>query len=62
MGLSISDVTRLLMRRAAKGMRFPFVVRVPSAKTLSAIAELESGKGKSFSNAAALMDDLNKVG
>ena len=59
MGLSISDAIRLLMLRVAEEKQLPFNVRVPNPKTLSAIAELEGGKGKSFPNVASLMGDLN---
>lgn len=58
MGLSISDAIRLLMMRIADERRLPFEVRVPSAKTRKAIAELESGKGKRFADIEALMADL----
>ena len=59
MGLSISDAIRLLMVRIAHERRLPFEVKAPNATTRKAIAELEAGKGKSFSGVAALMADLN---
>jgi DNA-damage-inducible protein J len=59
MGMSISDAIRLLMVRVADDHRFPFKIKVPNATTNMAIAELEAGKGKSFSNIATLMADLN---
>jgi DNA-damage-inducible protein J len=59
MGLSISDAIRLLMLRVADEQKLPFEVRVPNARTLKAIAELESGKGKRFRTVDALMDDLH---
>ena len=59
MGLSISDAIRLLMLRIADERRLPFEVRVPSATTREAIAELEAGKGKRFSSVEALMADLH---
>ncbi|MHB0888324.1 type II toxin-antitoxin system RelB/DinJ family antitoxin [Acidithiobacillus sp.] len=59
MGLSISDAIRLLMLRIADERRLPFEVRVPNATTREAIAELEAGKGKRFSNVEALMADLH---
>lgn len=58
MGLSISDAIRLLMVRVAKERRLPFDVKVPNATTRKAIAELESGHGKSFASVDALMADL----
>ncbi len=59
MGLSISDAIRLLMLRVADEHRLPFEIKVPNKKTLDAINELESGKGKQFQSIDALMDDLN---
>jgi len=58
MGLSISDVIRLLMLRIAEEHRLPFEVKVPNATTQKAMAELEAGKGKKFKNVDALMEDL----
>ncbi len=58
MGLSISDAIRLLMLRIADERRLPFEVKVPSAMTRKAIAELEAGKGKRFADVEALMADL----
>jgi DNA-damage-inducible protein J len=59
MGLSISDAIRLLMLRVADEQKLPFEVRVPTARTRKAIAELESGKGKRFRTVNALMEDLH---
>lgn len=58
MGLSISDAIRLLMLRIADEHRLPFEVRAPNATTRKAIAELEAGKGKSFTSVESLMVDL----
>ena len=59
MGLTISDAIRLLMLRVADERRLPFDVKVPSATTRKAIAELESGKGKKFAGVDDLMADLH---
>jgi len=59
MGLSISDAIRLLMLRIADERRLPFEVKVPSATTRKAIADLEAGKGKCFASVDALMADLH---
>jgi len=59
MGLSISDAIRLLMVRIAHERRLPFDVKAPNAATRKAIAELEAGKGKSFTSVDSLMADLN---
>ncbi len=58
MGLSVSDAIRLHMVRVASERRLPFDVKVPNAATRKAIAELESGQGKSFASIDALMADL----
>ena len=60
MGLTISNVIRMLMLRVADECRLPFEVKAPSATTRKAIAELEAGKGKRFTNTTALMADLNE--
>jgi DNA-damage-inducible protein J len=59
MGLTISDAIRLLMLRVADERRLPFDVKVPSATTRKAVAELESGKGKTFASVDDLMADLH---
>ena len=46
MGLSISDAICLLMVRIADEQRLPFEMKVPTAKTRKAIAEVEAGNGK----------------
>ena len=60
MGLSISDAIRLLMLRIADEKRLPFEVKVPNMTTRKAIAELEQGKGKRFTNVEALMKNLHE--
>ena len=59
MGLSISDAIRLLMLRIAEERRLPFDVKVPTATTRKAMAELEAGKGKRFAHVDDLMADLH---
>ena len=59
MGLSISDAIRLLMLRIADERRLPFDVKVPTATTRKAIAELEAGKGKRSASVDDLMAGLN---
>jgi DNA-damage-inducible protein J len=59
MGMSISDAIRLLMIRVVDERRLPFDVKEPNVTTRKAIAELESGKGKRFRSARALLADLN---
>lgn len=59
MGLSVSDAIRLLMLRVADERRLPFDVKVPTATTRKAIAELEAGKGERFDTVDDLMADLH---
>ena len=58
MGLSVSDAIRLLLLRVAEEKRLPFAVQVPNPTTVKAIEELDEGKGKRFSNAEELFQDL----
>ncbi len=60
MGLSISDTIRLLMLRVADERRLPFDVRVPNTHTQKAMAALEAGKAKKFSNLNSFIEDLNE--
>jgi DNA-damage-inducible protein J len=59
MGLSISDAIRLLMLRIADEQCLPFEVKVPTATSRKARAELEAGKSRAFKNVKSLMADLN---
>ncbi len=47
MGLTVSDAIRLFLTRVASEGAIPFELRVPNAKTVAAIAELESPKSRS---------------
>lgn len=58
MGLSISDAIRLLMLRIADEHRLPFEVKVPSASSRQALAEIKAGKVKRFATVDDLMADL----
>jgi DNA-damage-inducible protein J len=60
MGLSVSDAVRVLLIRVAADQAFPFPIKVPvpNAETAKAIKELNDGKGKRFSDPAALFADL----
>ena len=59
MGLSVSDAIRLLLLRVADEKRLPFTIRAPNAATVKAMEELDAGKGKRFSNAEDLFEDLD---
>lgn len=58
MGLSTSDLIRLVFLRVAEEGRLPFDVAVPNRVTRKAIDELKSGKGKRLNDADALFKDL----
>ena len=58
MGLSVSDAIRLLLIRVADEKRLPFTIRAPNAATVKAMEELDAGKGKRFSSAEDLFEDL----
>ena len=59
MGLSVSDVVRMLLVRVAAEQALPFDVRVPNNETIAAIQELEAGHGVCFENVNHLLTDLN---
>lgn len=58
MGLSVSDVIRMLLIRVAKEKALPFDVRIPNAETVAAIHEARRGELKSFKNVKELLKDL----
>lgn len=58
MGLSTSDVIRLVMMRVAEEGKLPFEVKTPNVATRRAMAQLKSGKGERFESADALFEDL----
>ena len=58
MGLTVSDAIRLLLLRVADEKRLPFAVQVPNATTVKAMKQLDDGKGKRFSGAEELFEDI----
>ncbi|MDE2677230.1 MAG: type II toxin-antitoxin system RelB/DinJ family antitoxin [Gemmatimonadota bacterium] len=58
MGLSVSDVIRMVLLRVAEEKRLPFAVQVPNPTTVSAMKELDDGKGQRFDSAEELFRDL----
>ena len=58
MGLSVSDVIRMVLLRVAEEKRLPFIVQVPNAPTVEAMQELDEGKGQRFDSAEELFRDL----
>jgi len=57
MGLTVSDACRMTLTRIAREKRLPFVDE-PNEDSLSAIREIDEGKGVRFSSAEALFEDL----
>jgi DNA-damage-inducible protein J len=58
MGLSMSDVVRLLLTRIAIEKALPFEVRVPNPVTRAAMEEVRRGNLPRASSVAELMDQL----
>lgn len=59
MGLTSSDVIRMLFQRIAVEKRVPFDIRVPNRVSELARDELEAGEGIAFASVDDLMADLN---
>lgn len=56
MGLTVSDVLRIVLRRVANDQAFPLELKVPNVKTRAAIDQLDAGKGERVS-----LDELQAV-
>jgi DNA-damage-inducible protein J len=61
MGLSVSDLIRLVFFRVAEEGRVPFAVEVPNAATRAAMAEMIAGGGQTYESAEAMFKDLDIV-
>lgn len=65
MGLSVSGVVRVMLKRIAREKTVPFDLRMPNAETRAAMAEadaiIENGRTR-FATAQELLDDLEKAG
>jgi len=57
-GLTASQVINALYAQIVMRKGIPFELKIPNESTLSAIDELESGKGKRFSSFKAMIDDV----
>lgn len=62
MGLSLSDVVRLLSTRVAAEKALPFEIRVPNRVTRAAMEEVRRGGLPSAASVAELMARLNAEG
>ena len=58
MGLSVSNSVELFYRQVVAQKGLPFELVVPNEKTMKAIKNSRSGKGKKFSTAQELFKDL----
>lgn len=61
MGLTVSDAIRLFLKRVASEGAIPFELRVPNAKTVAAIAELESPKSRSGAKRYKNIDTMHNA-
>jgi DNA-damage-inducible protein J len=59
MGLSLSDVVRILLVRVAAEKALPFDIKVPNSETRAAMEAAERGEVARFDSVEALMADLN---
>ncbi|MGH9469030.1 MAG: type II toxin-antitoxin system RelB/DinJ family antitoxin [Terriglobia bacterium] len=59
MGMSVSDVVRILLVRVAAEQAIPFEVRVPNRETQAAMEAGERGKVSRARSVAAMMAELN---
>jgi DNA-damage-inducible protein J len=65
MGLSVSSVVRLLLKRVAAEKAVPFDLRVPNAETRAAMAEADAiirERNARFTAARDLFNDIEKSG
>ena len=58
LGLSVSKSFELYYRQIIAHRGLPFELQVPTEKTMKAIEYSRQGKGKTFSSAEDLFDDL----
>ena len=58
LGLSVSKSFELFYRQVIAQRGLPFELHVPNEKTRKAIEDSRQGKGKRFSTAKELFDDL----
>ena len=65
MGLSVSDAVRVFLMRVVAEQQMPFALKVPNAKTRTAMKEADEialTRRARFGTAAELFDDLEKNG
>jgi DNA-damage-inducible protein J len=62
MGLTVSDLMRIVLTRVAREGALPFDMKVPNAETRAAMEEARAMGRARFATAEALIDDLEKAG
>jgi DNA-damage-inducible protein J len=62
MGLTVSDVVRIVLTRVAKDGALPFDMKVPNAETRAAMEEARAMGRARFATAREVFDDLEKAG
>jgi DNA-damage-inducible protein J len=60
MGLSVSDAIRIFLKRVATEGTIPFDLRMPNAKTIAAMAEIENPKTHTQLKRYKSMKQMNK--
>jgi len=60
MGLSVSDAIRIFLKRVATEGTIPFDLRMPNAKTIAAMAEIENPKTRAQLKRYKSMTQMNK--
>jgi DNA-damage-inducible protein J len=62
MGLTVSDVVRIVLTRIAREHALPFMLHVPNAETREAMEEARAMGKARFASADELIHDLEKTG
>jgi DNA-damage-inducible protein J len=61
MGLNVSDAIRLFLKRVATDGTIPFDLRVPNAKTIAAMEEIENPKTRAKLKRHKSVAEMNKA-
>lgn len=61
MGLNISDAIRLFLKRVASEGAIPFDLRMPNAKTIAAMEEIENPKSRAKLKRHKSLAEMNKA-
>ncbi|WP_108507653.1 type II toxin-antitoxin system RelB/DinJ family antitoxin [Polynucleobacter acidiphobus] len=61
MGLNVSDAIRLFLKRVATEGTIPFDLRIPNAKTIAAMEEIENPKKRAKLKRYKSVAEMNKA-